>query len=227
MNEGERVTHLYPNDSYFAHLSIYAFAVDYCRDGQVLDAGCGAGYGSAYLVDHGAKHVTGVDCSRYAIDFCKKQFSRSNLEFKRMDIADITGLPEKSYDLIFASNVMEHVDNLASFLDAAARLLKSQGSLIVAVPPVMDQARLESDTSNPHHLHHMTPNRWKALLASYFEDTECFAHICTRNDVMLDFANKPAQCKIDEYDFSFHSCTLDEIVALGSLTTLFVARKPR
>jgi 2-polyprenyl-3-methyl-5-hydroxy-6-metoxy-1,4-benzoquinol methylase len=43
-----------------------------------------------------------------------------------MDIADITGLPERSYDLIFASNVLEHVNNIASFLDAAARLVKSQ-----------------------------------------------------------------------------------------------------
>jgi SAM-dependent methyltransferase len=225
MNEGERVTHLYPNDSYFAHLSIYAFAVDYCRDGQVLDAGCGAGYGSAYLVDHGAKHVTGVDCSRYAIDFCTKQFSRINLEFRRMDIEDISGLPERSYDLIFASNVLEHINNIASFLDAAARLLRPQGCLIVAVPPVMDQARLESDTSNPYHLHRMTPNGWKAILSSYFEDIECFGHICTRSDVILDFANTPTQCKIDEHDFSFPSCTVEGIVSLGSLTALFVAKK--
>lgn len=43
MNNGERVTRLYPNDSYFAHLSIYSFAVDYCRGCHVPNAGCGAG----------------------------------------------------------------------------------------------------------------------------------------------------------------------------------------
>jgi hypothetical protein len=143
-----------------------------------------------------------------------------------MDIADITGLPERSYGLIFASNVLEHINNIASFLDAAARLLKSQGSLIVAVPPIMDQARLESDSSNPYHLHHMTPDRWKVILSSYFEDIQCFGHICMRNNVMLDFANTPTQCKIDEHDFSFPTCTVEEIVSLGSLTALFVARKP-
>ena len=36
---GERVLHLYPNDCYFAHLSIYRFALDLCRGRTVLDAG--------------------------------------------------------------------------------------------------------------------------------------------------------------------------------------------
>lgn len=235
-NNGERVTHLYPNDCYFAHLSIYSFAVDYCHDGRVLDAGCGTGYGCAYLVNRGAKHVTGIDYSRDAIDFCTKQFSRSilkfwhwnfsNLEFKRMDIADISGLPERSYDLILASNVLEHINNIASFLDAAAGLLKPQGSLIVGVPPIIDQARLESDTTNPFHLHHMAPDDWKSLLSSYFHNIECFRHICTKSNVVLDFANTPAQCKIDEHDFSFQPCTVEEMVSLGTLTALFVAREP-
>jgi hypothetical protein len=46
MNKGERVTHLYPNDCYYGHLSIYYFALQFCQGGTVLDAGSGAGYGS-------------------------------------------------------------------------------------------------------------------------------------------------------------------------------------
>ena len=40
---GERVTHLYPNDLYYAHLSIYWFASKFVKDKIVLDAGCGDG----------------------------------------------------------------------------------------------------------------------------------------------------------------------------------------
>jgi hypothetical protein len=54
---GERVTHLERNFVYYVHLSIYDFALQFCQDGLVLDAGSGAGYGSAYLAGSGARHV--------------------------------------------------------------------------------------------------------------------------------------------------------------------------
>ena len=59
-NAGERM--IVGNISgYWAHLSIYHFALPFARGRRVLDAGCGAGYGAAYLARHGAQSA-GFGC---------------------------------------------------------------------------------------------------------------------------------------------------------------------
>lgn len=50
---GERVTPEHPNDCYLAHLSIYDFAAGFTRGKTILDAGCGAAYGTNYLLEKG------------------------------------------------------------------------------------------------------------------------------------------------------------------------------
>src|SRR5919205_964963 len=52
------------------HLARYTFAARLARGKRVLDAGCGAGYGSAELA-HAAQCVTGVDCASDAVDFAR------------------------------------------------------------------------------------------------------------------------------------------------------------
>jgi predicted nicotinamide N-methyase len=61
MNRGERVSHLWPDDCYYAHLSLYHFALPFVQGKTVLDAGSGGGYGAAYLAEHGASSVIAVD----------------------------------------------------------------------------------------------------------------------------------------------------------------------
>ena len=74
MDGGERVTHLYPNDCFVAHRSLYHFVVPFIADATVLDAGSGAGYGAAHLADHGARQVLGVDASPKAVAFSRHHF---------------------------------------------------------------------------------------------------------------------------------------------------------
>jgi hypothetical protein len=57
IDDGERVTHLFPNDCYVAHLSIYDFVVPMVAGRNVLDAGGGAGYGAHHVAAHGARLV--------------------------------------------------------------------------------------------------------------------------------------------------------------------------
>src|SRR5207244_2767236 len=69
---GERVTHLFPNDCYVAHLSIYRLVRASVAGAAVLDAGSGAGYGAAYLARHGAREVRGIDASPKAVAFSRQ-----------------------------------------------------------------------------------------------------------------------------------------------------------
>src|SRR5260370_6945260 len=62
------------------HLARYAFAARLSRRKQVLDAGCGAGYGSAELA-RTAAGVLGIDRSPEAIAFARAQYPPPNLRF--------------------------------------------------------------------------------------------------------------------------------------------------
>lgn len=226
-NRGERVLHLYPNDCYFAHLSIYRFAAGYCKGKRVLDAGCGAGYGSSYLIDSDAGSVMAIDVSAKAVSFCKRHFRKPNLEFRRMDLSRIERLPERYYDVVFSSNALEHVREIASFFRAAGPLLKPDGIMILALPPITNEQLREDNLSNPHHLHIWSLLQWRHFLGKFFKDVESYRHVFSRSNVRLDFANRPDECVITEEDFDFPPAALDEMQEEGTLTAIFVAKNPR
>src|ERR1700683_667796 len=55
------------------HMARYTFAARLARGKRVLDAGCGAGYGSADLA-RAAERVVGVDCAQGAIEFARADY---------------------------------------------------------------------------------------------------------------------------------------------------------
>src|SRR3954469_6922749 len=62
------------------HLARYTFAARLARGKRVLDAGCGAGYGSAELA-HAAQSVIGIDVAAEAVDFAREHYRLPNLSF--------------------------------------------------------------------------------------------------------------------------------------------------
>jgi O-antigen biosynthesis protein len=224
---GERVSHLYPNDCYYAHLSIYNFALPFAKDGLVLDAGAGTGYGSAYLAEHGAKFVYGVDISELAISFDQAYFQRPNLHYRVMSLENLTDFPSKSFDLIFSSNVLEHVPNVVPFFRSAWDLLKPDGTVIIVVPPVTDENYRNANIENPYHLNIWSPEQWYHVLSQYFSEIQAYRHDGKRSDVMLDFGNKPEETVVDETDFIFEPISLEAYYEVHSLGVVFVAKNPR
>jgi 2-polyprenyl-3-methyl-5-hydroxy-6-metoxy-1,4-benzoquinol methylase len=166
----ERITHLNPNDCYYAHLAIYRFAVQFTQHGRVLDAGLGAGYGSAHFADHGARFVQGIDVSAEAVAFSQYHFQRPNLQFQVMDLQDISGFPSHSFDVIFSSNVLEHVPQVLSVLNAIWQLLEPNGVAVIAVPPIVNLELQALNILNPYHLNTWSPHQWHHALNLYFEE---------------------------------------------------------
>src|ERR1051325_2876469 len=62
------------------HLARYAFAARLARGKRVLDAGCGAGYGSAELA-RVALAVTGIDVAAEAVEFARENYRMPGLTF--------------------------------------------------------------------------------------------------------------------------------------------------
>jgi SAM-dependent methyltransferase len=226
-NGGERVTHLYPNDCYFAHLSLYRFASQFSLDKRALDAGSGTGYGAAYLADHGAQQVIGLELSADGVALSRSYFQRPNLRFVNQDIQQLSGIPEQSIDLLVCSNVLEHLPDVRHFLRECCRVLDENGYLLIAVPPVIHDGSRAENLANPYHINVWSPRQWHSTLKSYFIDVQCFRHVPTLPGAQLNFANQPHESKVTERDFAFLPVTLDEWLEAPTLTSVLLARRPR
>src|SRR3989344_2389545 len=97
----------------------------------VLDAGCGAGTKSKYLIDRGLK-VVGIDFSDKLIEIAKREAPSGN--FFVMDINEADKLKE-NFDGIFAQAVLLHIQkkDAEKTLNKLLGVLKPGGYLYIAV----------------------------------------------------------------------------------------------
>ena len=98
-----------------------------------LDIGCGGGLLSERIARLGAS-VTGIDVTKNSIEIAKIHAFNSglNINYINTDISSfIKNNSSKKYDLIIASEVVEHLDNRSLFFMEASKLLKNKGILIL------------------------------------------------------------------------------------------------
>ena len=101
-----------------------------------IDVGCGGGLLSESLAELGAA-VTGIDlhegnivqARKHADDFLDDDIAR-NLTYKVSTVEDHVG--SGTYDIVFAMEIVEHVNAPDVFLDQCAALVKPGGVLVVS-----------------------------------------------------------------------------------------------
>lgn len=93
---------------------------------KVLDIGCQYGQ---YLI-HFSDESSGVDGDKYAIEFAKS----IGLNVKKANIEKRLPFDNKSFDVVFCSNVLEHVFSPHLLLLEIWRVLKDDGLVILFVP---------------------------------------------------------------------------------------------
>lgn len=224
--DGERVVHLAPDNCFQAHLSIYEFASAYCAGAAVLDVGSGTGYGAALLAERGARLVHGIDLGTAAVAFSQAHFRRPNLHFQVLGAGAIEAFGPEVFDLIFTSNTLEHVADIAGFLRGAVHLLRPGGVMIVAVPPITSDELWVANIANPYHLNIWSPRQWSATLARYFAEVEHYAHYLPGPERVVDF-NRAADRAIGSGEWLFERTTLAALEHEPTLTAVFVLRRPR
>jgi SAM-dependent methyltransferase len=96
---------------------------------RLLDAGCGAG-GFLKFADKSGWAVGGLDASEAAVRYSVETLGL-NVAF-----ADLNQymLPERSYDVIWAFHVLEHLSNPLHFLKSVAGALEPEGVFYLGLP---------------------------------------------------------------------------------------------
>jgi SAM-dependent methyltransferase len=151
------------------HLKRYDFARRWCESAEVLDAGCGAGYGSAHLAEV-ARRVVGLDRSVEAIAEARRDYAGPNVEFVE---GDLLALPfdAHSFDVVCAFEAIEHLSEPATFLREAARVLRPDGTLLASTPRV---ARTTLEPDNPFHRVELSAGDFEMLVRERFDEVELY-----------------------------------------------------
>jgi SAM-dependent methyltransferase len=217
---------------YWAHLSIYRFAVPFAQGKRVLDAGSGAGYGSAYLARYGA-NVLALDGGAVAIEHSRQIYAGDSVTFEVADLNAPLRAGDDVFDLVFSSNVFEHIANVDGLAAECARVVKPDGAVIVAVPPICSATALAADMDNQFHVNHIPPPAWAAKLRRFFATVECHSHFGTGEfagpaAITREISLPHHKVTIRESDFEFPETDPDEMLRSGmSITAIFVCRGPK
>jgi len=94
---------------------------------EILDIGCGGGLVCEPLARLGGK-VTGIDADEKAIAVAKEHAEKSGLKIDyRQDSAENL---KKTYDVVLALEIVEHVNDVDSFVQSCVDLCKPGGIII-------------------------------------------------------------------------------------------------
>ena len=98
---------------------------------RILDIGCGGGLLAEPMVRLGAT-VTGIDASGPAIEAAAAHAALDDLQIDyRCCTAEALAETGQQFDVIYASEVIEHVADRAVFAHAIARLLAPRGTVVI------------------------------------------------------------------------------------------------
>lgn len=120
-------------DVYEEHLFRYELASRYVRGLKVLDAACGAGYGSSLLKRAGAAEVIGVDVDAESVNLAERDYGGEGIRFEKGDVLKLP-FADESYDAVVSFETIEHVDDGSAWIRESARVLKPGGLFIVSTP---------------------------------------------------------------------------------------------
>jgi len=153
---------------YFAnHIFRYRFALDQLKlhdKKKVLDAACGVGYGSKFLLENGMKPVVGVDINVEALKIANKDFSHADLVFIEDDCHTLDRAKQYgTFDSIVSFETLEHLPKPLSFLRQCFSMLEQNGLLILSTPNALVTSP-DGKTTWAYHEKEYTPEEFLGLL---------------------------------------------------------------
>ncbi|UMB68102.1 class I SAM-dependent methyltransferase [Mycobacterium paraterrae] len=129
------------------HEVVYQQLARHCRGRDVLEAGCGEGYG-ADLIAGVAQQVTAVDYDASTVAHVRARYPR--VRVIHGNLAELP-LPDQSVDVVVNFQVIEHLWDQPQFVRECARVLRPSGLLMVSTPNRITFSPGRDTPINPFH----------------------------------------------------------------------------
>ena len=142
------------------HEVVYQRLAQRCADLDVLEAGCGEGYG-ADLIAGVARRVTALDYDETTVAHVRARYPRVQIMH-----ANLTELPlaDASVDVVVNFQVIEHLWDQARFVSECARVLRPSGLLMVSTPNRITFSPGRDTPLNPFHTRELNADELTQLL---------------------------------------------------------------
>jgi len=152
------------------HFCAYKFAKAFVHAKDVLDIGCGEGYGSDFMADY-AKSVLGIDYDKTVVDYAKNKYHKAGLEFSVLDIKNLDSLNRK-FDVACSFQNIEHIRDTGKLLKDILALLNDNGIFICSTCNIKDASPDSKLPFNKFHVKEYLVSEFKELLEGHFNRVE-------------------------------------------------------
>ncbi|MGW8257064.1 MAG: class I SAM-dependent methyltransferase, partial [Thermoguttaceae bacterium] len=100
---------------------------------DILEVGCGSGYGATLLMRLDPKSYLGVDLMPEMIALANKR-NLPNAQFLIMDAADMSSIPTASKDTVVIFGILHHMPAWRQVIEECHRVLRPEGMLFLEEP---------------------------------------------------------------------------------------------
>ncbi len=152
---------------YQEHIARYNFCLPLCVGKDVIDVGCGVGYGSQSLAARGAKSVFAFDISSEAIAHARRHYSHPVLEFGVENAEDF--MVKTPADVVVCFELIEHVNKPEQVLRRIRKALKPDGILVMSTPRALERKRTH------FHVHEFSYGEFEDLLSEHFPSVKFYS----------------------------------------------------
>jgi SAM-dependent methyltransferase len=139
---------------------VYERLADRCAGRDVLEAGCGEGYGADLIADV-ARRVIGLDYDESAVAHVKARYPR--VEMLHGNLAALP-LPDETVDVVVNFQVIEHLWDQGQFVAECLRVLRPGGVLLMSTPNRITFSPGRDTPINPFHTRELNAAELTELL---------------------------------------------------------------
>lgn len=159
---GERTIPGLAEENYWfrRHEVVYQRLADRCADRDVLEAGCGEGYGADLIADV-ARRVIGLDYDESTVAHVKARYPR--VDIRHGNLAELP-LDDASVDVVVNFQVIEHLWDQAQFVSECFRVLRPGGVFLVSTPNRITFSPGRDTPLNPFHTRELNAAELTELL---------------------------------------------------------------